>query len=75
MRNYTLMLVAKMIIVFMMTSFFDSFLSAIKVSYNSKTLNTFRFFGIITIYFLATYMKYYKERRIVKGGSEVDRLI
>jgi hypothetical protein len=68
------MITLKLTLVLTLTEYFNWFLEKINVSYSSDTLSTFRFYAIIGVFFLATYMKFYKEKYVVKSGSELDHL-
>ena len=69
------MILFKLTIVLTLTEYFDLILNKAKVSYSSTALNAFRFYAIIGIFFLSTYMKFYKEKYVIKCGSEIDYLV
>ena len=74
-RTFVILLFLKMFLAFAITPFFEKLLEFMSISYTSSQLNTFRFYSIVTIFFLASFLKYYKEKYVIKSGSELDKLV
>ena len=74
-RNYVIIIFVKLLLVIVLTSFFDKMLHGMSIGYNSNNLNAYRFYSVFVIYLLSSYMKYYKEKYVTKVGSELDALV
>jgi hypothetical protein len=61
--------------VLMATQFLDLALEKMDIQINVLAVITFKFYTFVAIFMLSTFMKYYKEMYVVKGGSELDSLV
>lgn len=69
-KNYFIFYIFKLVLVCMLTDLFWS-ITGLNGRMSSKTQNQIRFFSLIFIYILSSYMKYYKENHIMSMSSEV----
>lgn len=74
-KNFAFLILLKIVMVLMATQFLDLVLEKMDVHINVLAVITFKFYMFVAVFMLSTFMKYYKEMYVVKGGSELDTLV